>query len=456
MLIPLVYFGVTFWFGLYMLNRDWRNMRLLLAGMSLIIGSAGIGAMILLPYAQSVVSNMAMFKIRDISLVWSLILWQGVIAYPHDSDGKQSVLWELWKYGFAVLALLVSLVLLFMNHEDAYTSMYQIAVCLMLVLMIALTVWGGWTGSKQAWTLHRAALYLPLVFYTCMTVILLVQTDMLKPWGYAATGVGLLAFAVSVMVTEIRKQGETWLPDVFRSLDYSIFFTLLFSGQVALVIHWGAGFNFMMAALLLLSIAVSIAFQVFVYPIRALLDNIAFVTFPKLRQTRSRLRFEENIQVRVDEEAASEEMGEDDLYRYTRRALSHFGDLQRLASNPLAQMNWIDERLRERGAANEVLERAIELKSVLSESIQQLKPRGDEQFGTTEEWRHFNALYFPYVVGIKPYSSRYSDNRLDAAAKAALTWYRANVPERTFYNWQNAGAKVIALSLRDRASVNRK
>jgi len=141
-------------------------------------------------------------------------------------------------------------------------------------------------------------------------------------------------------------------------------------------------------------------------------------------------------------------MSDDELFRFTRRALTHYGDLQRLAANPLTRLKWIDERLKERGASDDVLERANELKSVLLECILQLKPRGDESFGTSDEWRYYNVLYFPYVVGIKPYSLRYSPGRLDTASHAALAWFREHVPERTYYNWQNAGAKIIAVCLK--------
>ncbi|WP_246314523.1 hypothetical protein [Paenibacillus foliorum] len=401
---------------------------------------------------------MILLKVQDIALFLPLILWLGVIiSYTFENEGKHNVLWTIWKYGALALALFSSIWLLCVMTPNVYAITYQAIVCIILFVTITLSLWGAISyGAKIPGTgIHHTLLYLPLILFACMTVLILVSQDgSWKLWGYVGNGIGLLLFASCVMVTEIKNQGESWLPDFFRSFDYSVFFTLLFSGQVALVIQWGIGFNFKMVTLLLISIAVSISFQVFAYPIRTLLDNIAFMTFPRLRQARSRLRLEESIQVIVDEESVPEEMNEEDLYRFTRRALSHIGDFQRLASNPLTQLKWIDTRLQERGATNEVLERAIELKSVLLEIIHQLKPRGDEEFGTTDEWRYFNVLYFPYIVGIKPYSLRYSSEHLDAPSRAALEWFRTNVPERTLYNWQNAGARVIALSLKDRASVN--
>ncbi len=105
-----------------------------------------------------------------------------------------------------------------------------------------------------------------------------------------------------------------------------------------------------------------------------------------------------------------------------------------------------------RGDGDDALERAAELKALLAESIARLKPRrgpsGCGDFGASDEWRYYNALYFPYVVGLKPYSRRAGPDRLDPAARQVLEWFRANVPERTLRNWQNAAAKLVARDLR--------
>jgi hypothetical protein len=85
--------------------------------------------------------------------------------------------------------------------------------------------------------------------------------------GRALTGAALTMSALWILRTEIRNQGESRLPDLFRSMDYTAFFTLLFSGQVALAVLWGTGLRF--SSLLLGSIVISVAFQVFVYPIRS-------------------------------------------------------------------------------------------------------------------------------------------------------------------------------------------
>jgi hypothetical protein len=142
-------------------------------------------------------------------------------------------------------------------------------------------------------------------------------------------------------------------------------------------------------------------------------------------------------------------MDEAEFIRLTRRALSHFGDLQRLASSPLTRLAIIEARLAERGQSGNTLERAAELKALLAEGIARLKPRDKGDFGTSDEWRYYNSLYFPYVVGLKPYSLNADHEPIDPASQAALEWFRASVPERTLHNWQNAGAKLIAKDLRE-------
>jgi hypothetical protein len=116
--------------------------------------------------------------------------------------------------------------------------------------------------------------------------------------------------------------------------------------------------------------------------------------------------------------------------------------------------------LKQRGAPDNTLERAAELKALLCESIERLKPRESNGvgFGATDAWRHYNALYFPYVVGMKPYRSRYVDEAalangdLNADTRAALEWFRVSVPERTLHNWQTAAARLVAQDLRERIS----
>ena len=101
------------------------------------------------------------------------------------------------------------------------------------------------------------------------------------------------------------------------------------------------------------------------------------------------------------------------------------------------------------GTKDDALGRAIELKALLTESVARLKPQQKGDFGVSDEWRYYNALYFPYIIGIKPYSRRAQNGHLDPSAQKALAWFRASVPERTLHNWQNAATKLVAQDLRE-------
>ena len=145
-------------------------------------------------------------------------------------------------------------------------------------------------------------------------------------------------------------------------------------------------------------------------------------------------------------------LDDSELARHTRRALSQFGDLSRLASSPLTYLPLVETRLAERHAKDDVIERAIELKALLSESIARLKPRQKGDFGTSDEWRYYNALYFPYIAGIKPYRRRAQHGDTDPIVQKALEWFRTTVPERTLHNWQTAATKLVAQDIRTRSA----
>jgi hypothetical protein len=112
-------------------------------------------------------------------------------------------------------------------------------------------------------------------------------------------------------------------------------------------------------------------------------------------------------------------------------------------------MTIVEERIIARGASDSTLERAAELKALMTESILHLKPAGESEHGTSDAWRFFNALYYPYVVGLKPYSRQAIQGDLEAGHKQVLEWFQNQVPERTLYNWQSAAARLVAQHIRE-------
>jgi hypothetical protein len=197
---------------------------------------------------------------------------------------------------------------------------------------------------------------------------------------------------------------------------------------------------------------VSITVQVLADPLAGVLDRLAFSRSPELRADRAALRHTgAALPLRSDNPLS--DVDDDTFVRLTRRALGHYGDLTKLVASPLTALPVIDDRLAARGAPDHPLERANELKAVLADGIGRLKPRDGGDFGTSEQWRYYNSLYFPYVVGVRAYAQNATAAGLDPTARQAWQWLVTEVPQRSLHNWQNAAARLIAADLRGRVAV---
>jgi hypothetical protein len=193
--------------------------------------------------------------------------------------------------------------------------------------------------------------------------------------------------------------------------------------------------------------------QVLADPLAGILDRLAFSRSPELRADRAALR-DAGAALPLRSEDPLVEVDDDTFVRLTRRALGHYGDLSKLVASPLTALAVIDERLAARGAPDHPVERANELKAVLADGIARLKPRDGSEFKTTEEWRYYNSLYFPYVVGVRAYAQNATASGLDPTARQAWQWLVTEVPQRSLHNWQNAAARLIAADLRGRVTVS--
>jgi hypothetical protein len=202
-----------------------------------------------------------------------------------------------------------------------------------------------------------------------------------------------------------------------------------------------------LTVLLFTSIAIAVSINVLADPLAGLLDRLAFSRSPGLRADRATLRRTEAALPLRSANPLSD-IGDESFVRLTRRALGHYGDLSKLVASPLTALPIIDERMAARGAPDQPLERANELRALLADRIARLKPRDGGDFGTTEQWRHYNALYFPYVVGVRAYAQNATAAGLDPVARQAWQWFVTEVPQRSLHNWQNAAARLIAADLR--------
>lgn len=455
--LEVVIFSLALWLGLYLIGRDPRDSRLRWAGLGLVSYALGLALDSLSRSARSPDLALALAQVRWPLLFLPALFWVGAIVSLWPEDGPLRMrLVRSWRYGLLpVVALLylvgVSTDLIFdvaatQPRLELGYLLFSLAVLLPLLAVLILL----WLRFRTVRPQNAVGLLIAAtLFFTLGTGLLLFPLDWLpRTWVLPAIAIDLFLLGLAIAILDAFDQGEALLPDFLRSLDYSFFTALLFGGQVALVIFLGTGVTFPMLLLLLATIATSVAIQTFSDHIQALLDRVAFARFPKVRRARADLRAVASALPRVNETLDLAAVDEAEFASLTRRALSHYGDLPRLAASPLTCLPAVRARLAERGAKDDALERAVELKALLAESIARLKPRDQGDFGTSDEWRHYNALYFPYVVGLKPYSRRAQNDHLDPPAQAALEWFRSQVPERTLYNWQTAAAKLVAYDLR--------
>ena len=264
-----------------------------------------------------------------------------------------------------------------------------------------------------------------------------------------AIGGDMLLLGYAIAALDAYDEGEMLLRDALRSLVACAAGILLFGGQVLAVMAI-EGVSDSLVLLLIALITTIIVLQVFRVQWRNLLDKLVFAESPELQQSRAQLTAAAEALPRAPDAPDFGVMDEAEFTRLTRRALANLSNLDRLVTSPLMHLPLIDARLSHNGR-DTTLERAAELKAILTESIMRLKPREGDT-GTTDEWRYYNALYFPYVMGLKPYSRRLLLPDLSPEERSVAEWFRVQVPERTLYNWQNKAAELIAQELREQVA----
>ena len=162
MFVPqLIGFGVTLWFGLYLIHRDARNPRLALAGLALVLFAFGIGAIALLPYAAGgTTSSDALAKARDLACWMSLLAWLGAIAsFARDGSDQRSAVWNAWTYGAPVAALAAAVPLATLSGPDAVPWLNAAVLVVALGAAVALAAGAVFARPQAGAAPNRAAAY---------------------------------------------------------------------------------------------------------------------------------------------------------------------------------------------------------------------------------------------------------------------------------------------------------
>ncbi|WP_370330163.1 hypothetical protein [Mycolicibacterium hippocampi] len=434
-------FALSWWLGLYLLSRDPRKLVLVLAA----FGLTSFALVVALD-AVRVVSGSVLLGRLEIYLVavpgiaWFAVLLE--LSRPRDT-------WSSRAGGAAVVAAVAAIAFagatmagdvggpLRLGHWVMFGAVSVPSLAAMVHAVLRRTQPGPVVGFAVVATL----------FFVLGNAILVIPLGLLPSWlALASIGCDVALLGVAVAISDAFDEGHALRDDMLRSFVGTAVVAVLFGGQLLIGLAV-TGPNTTLAVLLFSSLAVAIAVNVLADPLAGLLDRLAFSRSPALRADRAALRSTESA-LPLRSANPLQDMDEDTFVRVTRRALGHYGDLSKLVASPLTALPAIDERLAARGAPDQPLERANELRALLAERIAGLKPRDGADFGTTEQWRHYNSLYFPYVAGVRAYAQNATAAGLDPVARQAWHWLVAEVPQRSLHNWQNAAARVIATDLR--------
>jgi len=402
-------------------------------------------------------SNLLLERIRWALTFFPAIFWTGtLIELLSDEHRSKKLLQRLWNYSFLPLSLLFFVIAIttgfVLNSAGGFNiGLYLFAALAVIPLLTAyaLLIKERFSVKESEKSRPIALLLVITLFFSISVGILLIPTMLISTSvGIIALGFDLIVLAFCMAYLDAFEQGEKWLPDLVRSGIATGLLSLVLGLQVLFVI----AIEGQSTALLLLFFS-SLALATFINGFHSFwqtsLDKLVFSGQPKVLQNRQELRAASTAVLRAKDLVDFDAMPADEFTKLTRKALSNFGTLDKLAASPLTQLPVITERLAERGARDGTLERAQELKQLLAEAIQKLKPQSSEDFGDTEEWRYYNVLFFPYLMGVKPFSQRADHSRLNETSRAALDYFQMHVPERSFYNWQKVGAGLVAEDLKE-------
>lgn len=440
-------FALAWWMGLYLLSRDPRKPVLVLAA----VGLCGFAIVVALDAVRSVgtgyseaLSRIEIFLAAVPAIAWFAVVLE--LARPPDTTrghGRET----------ALTAVVAAAVLAGAALAGSVNGPLRPGHWLMFAVISVSTL------GAMVIAVRRPAQPVPVagvvavatLFFALSNAILIIPLGLVPSWlALAATGFDVLLLGVAVALWDAFDEGQALRAAMFRSFLGAFLAVALFDGQLLIgtaAFRTDPDGTAVLTTTTLVTLALAIAATVFSGPLAGLLDRVAFSRSPRLRADRAALRTTEAA-LPLCSPSPLDDLDDDTFARLTRRALGHYGDLAKLVASPLTQLPEIDHRLAERGAPDQPLERAAELRALLGERIDRLKPRDDGDFGTTEQWRYYNVLHFPYVLGVRAYAQNATAAGLDPVARQAWQWFVTEVPQRSFHNWQNAAARLIAADLR--------
>jgi hypothetical protein len=449
--LSAVVFALSGWLGLYLLSRDPRKPVLVLAaiglcGFALVVALDAVRTATPLHAAAGLLSRIEIYLVAVPSVAWFAVLVE--LSRPGDR-------WRPRARELLLISGVGALTVFGATLAGSVEGPLRPGHWLMFAV-ISVSTLGAMAVALRRPRRPRRAVGLAVVatlFFALANAILIIPLG-LVPSGIALTSTSfdVLSLGIAVALWDAFDEGQALRADMVRSFAGSVVVAVLFGGQVLIGLALTRNESSALTVLLFTILAIALAVQVLADPLAGVLDRLAFSKSPVLRADRAALRHTEAA-LPLRSVHPLDHVDDESFARLTRRALGHYGDLTKLVASPLTALPVIDERLAARGAPDHPVERANELKAVLADGISRLKPRDGGEFGTTEEWRYYNSLYFPYIVGVRAYAQNATASGLDPTARQAWQWFVTEVPQRSLHNWQNAAARLIAADLRGRVVV---
>ena len=461
--LSVLVFALAWWMGLYLLSRDPRKPVLVLAA----VGLSGFAVVVGLDAVRTIgggyaeaLSRIEIYLAAVPAIAWFAVVME--LARPPDTERSRTR--ELMLTALVAVAVLSGAVLagnvdgpLRLGHWVMFTVISVSTLGAMVAAVRNLSP-GRYAPARRGPAQPAqvaGVIAVATLFFALSNAILIIPLGLVPSWlALAATGFDVLLLGIAVALWDAFDEGQALRAAMLRSLLGALLAVVLLDGQLLIgTVAFRADVDgtTVLTTTTLITVALAIAATVFSGPLAGLLDRVVFFSSPRLRAERAALRTTEAA-LPLCSPSPLDDVDDDTFARLTRRALGHYGDLGKLVASPLTQLPEIDARLAARGAPDQPLERAAELRSLLGDRIDRLKPRDGSDLGTNEQWRYYNALYFPYVVGVRAYAQNATAAGLDPVARQAWQWFVTDVPQRSFHNWQNAGARLIAADLRAQAA----
>jgi hypothetical protein len=413
----LFFFGFTLWLGAYLLARNSSKATVRLTGLGLI------------SYACVLVVEILFERIIPALALLPALFWIGAALHLTPEETRQrEILIRVW-----VFAAIPVFILTLVNTWIAAIVIVALLACAGMVARLAMRAYFRNTFAVIA---------VVAMFFALSTGLMVLPVRFISSFlGIFLLGLDLLFLGLVIVVWDAFDEGENIRLPLLRSFVSAFYYAGALAALVILAAAIEGNLGFGKLLLLTSLIAFGILTQTFSTNIQKLLDLAAFPRATEMNQQREMLYQTADEMPRL---SALDPLSlpEDEFICLTRRAISSLGDLPRLSISPLVYLPQVQ------GTQNP-LERAQKLKTLLVEHIQRLKPQQSTGFGSTDEWRYYNALHFPYVAGLKPYTRRQDKDYLDEVSRQALNWFQTSVPERTLHNWQNIAAQLVAKSLRN-------